>query len=117
MTQQDQDIGNEKPYHEGDDLEIDVSVTEDGSAKDITGAEITWVLAESQGGAAKIEKSTSGGGVTITDAANGKFTITVEGSDTKDLAGHHYHEAEVTDNVGQTSTVLTGTFQIQQDTA
>lgn len=54
-------------------------------------------------------KSTADGGVSITDAANGKFTVTLAPADTKTLAvGTYYHEAEVTDSLGNVSTVTVG---------
>lgn len=73
-------------------------------AKDLTGLTIKWALSniDPNSGAisttAVLEKATGGNGITITDAVNGKFEVTIDPGDTSDLApGVYYFEAEVFD--------------------
>lgn len=77
---------------------------------DITGASVKWALKKSVFSASNaVYKDTATGGVSITDAAAGKFTVALAPSDTVTLKpGDYYHEAEVTDAAGNVSTVTTG---------
>ena len=96
----------------GDDKTIQVTVTDpDGDPVDLTSATIKWQAAKSLGKASAISKSTSSG-ITITDAANGEFEVTILDTDTDDLVGTYQHEAEVTFTDGTKSTVLSGTMRI-----
>lgn len=101
----------------GDDEDILVSVVDDaGAAVALTGATITWRLADTRGGTVELTKiNDSTNGVTITDAAGGTFTIHIASADTTDLAGVYYHEAQVEDAQGNKTTVLTGYAEILED--
>lgn len=94
----------------GDSKYLDFIATDNGAAVDLTGVTIKWVMKRFVSSASNdVYKDTIGGGVSITDAANGKFTVTIAPSDTKTLAvGTYYHEAEVTDALGNVSTVTVG---------
>lgn len=82
-----------------------------GNAVNITGSSIKWQAARSMGKASVLSKSTSSG-IQITDGANGEFTVTLNPSDTEDLIGNYYHEAQITAADGTISTVLFGTMKI-----
>lgn len=101
--------------YQGEDKLLEISVLdEDGNAKDITGATITWILATSpDAAAAEVTKSTGGSGVSITNAAGGVFQVTLDGSDTTSLEGNYWHEAEVEDTSGHDNTVTTGYITIK----
>lgn len=103
--------------YSGDDEDIAVTVVDDaGAAVDLTGATITWKLADSRGGTIEITKvNDSTSGVTITNAAAGEFTIHLSATDTDSLAGVYYHEAQVEDSLGHKTTVLTGYAEIVED--
>lgn len=88
----------------GDTKIIEVTVTENNSPVDLTGASIKF-------GFDTVLKEV-GSGITITDAVNGIFEVKLDPKDTQDLSGLKYYECEVTDNVGNVSTVLNGTLVI-----
>lgn len=106
-------------YFSGDNLDILFTVSDGdnpGNPKDLTGASIDWVLAKQQGKAPLITKSI-GSGVTITDAANGKGTVSIQQADTENLKGDTYwHELQVTVG-GKRSTSMYGDFIIESDSA
>lgn len=109
-----QDISN---HHQGDALDINVTVEdESGTAVDLTGASAEWLLKENAGDSdtnALLTKSTSGGGVEITDAANGQLVIHIETGDTGSLTGQKHHRLRVTDSSSDRVTVFTGTFTVE----
>lgn len=103
----------------GDNLEITVTV-DDGnnppSIKNLTGAtKIMWAVSDSAGSTIKLSKDLSGG-ITITDAVNGKFQVVVSSADLEPLSGSFYHEAKVKDAAGKISTVMYGTFELKPNT-
>ena len=92
----------------GDDKLIEVAVLDKvGDPVSISGATIRWRASRSFGKAVAISKSTSSG-ISITDAANGEFQVTLTPSDTASLKGPYFHEAEVEFGDGKKSTVLQG---------
>jgi hypothetical protein len=81
----------------------------------LTGASVKWAMKKTIFNATPdVHKDTVSGGINITDAAAGKFTITLAPTDTTDISGSYYHEAEVTDAIGNVSTVLAGTVTINR---
>lgn len=82
----------------------------EGAAVNISGATILWQAGRSFGKASTISKSTSSG-ISITDGANGQYTVTLDASDTDSMSGTYYHESEMTLN-GVKTTVLTGTMKV-----
>jgi hypothetical protein len=88
---------------------IDVDTTDDGDVINLTGATIKWVMKRKQ---TTVYKDTVNGGITITDAANGLFTINLGREDTTALYGDYEHEAEIIDALGNESTVLFGRVSI-----
>ena len=120
MAKEDQDIGSfEEPFVRGDSKTIKVTVTQpDGSVKDITGASVEWAMSPKHSTTSTLSKSTSSGGISITDAGSGKFEVSLDPSDTESLDGGQYeHEAEVTDSSGNVTTVLRGTVYLDEDSA
>lgn len=96
----------------GDSFTIVVNAkNQDDSAMNLNGATIKWALKRSVTSTAIINKTTSSG-IAITDSTNGIFKITLAPTDTTALHGYYYHEAEVTDQSGNISTVFTGTATI-----
>jgi len=109
-------------YVAGDDLRIEVTVTDGDSnndPKDLTGAAAEFVVAPSRGDDPVLEKSTDDD-IEIVDAAAGRLDIPIDGSDTQGLGGGRsraYHvELEVRDAADNVATVLEGEWTIYQDT-
>lgn len=120
MTRGNQDIGTDPddPFVAGDDAEIEITVYQDdtnSSPEDLTGATVKWVLSATAGGAPIIEKDNgSTGGASINSpATDGVFTVVLQPSDTEDLEGVYYHEAEVVLSAGDESTVTTGHIRVR----
>jgi hypothetical protein len=122
MTATDETVPDRgEEYIEGDTARLVVTVTDDaGDAVNLTGATAAFALARTRGGDPLVTKSTDGGGITLTDPANGELTITIDGADTADLGSprgrRHYYEVTIRDGSGQTVTVTTGTWTIHEDT-
>jgi len=97
----------------GDTKTLVISVKDaSGNPVNITDASIKWQAGRSFGKASSISKATGGSGISITDAANGVFTVTLNPSDTESLKGTFYHEAQVTGSDSAISTVISGTMKI-----
>lgn len=98
----------------GDDKLLTVTVTDgEGEPVDLTGAQkIRWQLGKGPGKTPIVEKAL-GQGIEVTDGPGGIFTVTLDSADTEALKGSYYHEAEVIDEDGNVSTVLTGTVTIE----
>lgn len=83
---------------------------------DLTGAkEIKWTLKISAGSTEKLiyKEFSSNNGIEITNSGpvpedENIFQIQLNPEDTLNLKGTYYHEAEVTDNQGNVSTVMVG---------
>lgn len=113
MTDTGQDVGTSgDPYYEGDTLEIIVDVTEDGSAKDLTNSSASWEVSKGPDRRTELSGSDSGVDVSITDAANGEVTITVDEGATDGMVGAYHHQLRVTDSVGDKAVVTTGRLEI-----
>lgn len=92
----------------GDTTNVDVVV--DNTL--LAGASIKWAMKRSVKSENILFRETPLG-IVITDAVAGIFTLRLECSDTKDLVGAFYHEAELTDAIGNVSTIMTGTIVIK----
>jgi hypothetical protein len=109
--------GQDVTMWSGDDIALVVTVTTDGTtAVDITAYTINYVLQNAVDQyTQRVSKATGGSGITITDAINGEFTVTLADTDTSTYSGTYYHEAQVTDGSGNKYTVMTGTVTIKKD--
>lgn len=100
----------------GDTKTIEVTVRDElAVVVDLTGASIQWKLAKSPASqSTKISKSTTSG-ITITDATNGVFQVSLDAADTANLSGTYYHEAEVLDASSNKTTVMSGYVDLRTD--
>ena len=110
MTKRNQDF----TMWRGDRKNIIIQVVDsEENVVNITGASIVWIMLNPIN---ELDKSTAGGGIVLSDAPNGEFTIVIMPSDTEDFEGeYYYHEAEVTDYLGNVSTVTVGSVALMQD--
>lgn len=92
----------------GDSKEIIVTIAD----VDLFGCTIKWVAKRRVSDAQHKIKKDNLDGVSITTAST--FTITLKPSDTKGLSGSYYHEAEITDAVGNVSTIMIGSMSIER---
>jgi hypothetical protein len=92
----------------GDTKNVVVTV----AGTDLTGATIKWALKKSVSSTVANVSKTTSDGISISDAAGGVFTIALAPADTVNLKNDYYHEAEVTDQQGNVSTVMTGRISI-----
>lgn len=96
----------------GDTKTLQITVLdEQGQPLDITGAAVRWWASPSPYVRPPLIKKEIGNGLTLTDAAHGRFTVELAAADTQDLRGSFYYEAEVEDD-GAINTVLSGTFTV-----
>jgi hypothetical protein len=101
-------------HYAGDTLTIRVTTKyADGSIVDLTGSNLEWVLAKSVSDSPDISKSTSSGGIVVSDAEAGRFEIKLDPVDTESLSGSYYHEAELTKSNGDTVTILVGNITVR----
>lgn len=109
MAKTDQDF----EMFQGDDKELHVLVTdEDGMPVDLTGATVTWKMYRSFKDEATVKDITSG--ISIPSPLNGIFIVTLLPSDTENIFGGFFHEAQVKDIRGMVTTVMTGHIRIKQ---
>lgn len=84
-----------------------------GAALDITGSAISWEMAQAVDATPEITKTLLSG-IVITRAFTGKFTITLNPSDTAALTpGTYYHECKITLQGGEAFTLFSGPFEIE----
>jgi uncharacterized membrane protein len=96
----------------GDSKTLAVTVRDaDNVVVDLSGYTITWALSASVYDAEPLVSKTIGSGITVVDAAAGRFNVTIDPDDTADLRGAYYFEAEIVLS-GSVTTVLTGTATI-----
>lgn len=118
MTKTEQNVGGpEDPYFAGDSITLEVTVEKaDGSIIDLSGASISWALADHSGADPLLDDTDSTVTINITDAANGELEVVIDSGATDPYNGKKYHELEVESESGDKTTVLTGAFIIRQDT-
>lgn len=124
MTVTDEDIppGRAERYIAGDSLEIQVSVTERGGETplDLSSAEFTFAVAFIQGRQPIIEKTTDDG-ISIVKPTEGLVSISVDGKETADLGKpsgqDFYYELTIKNAAGNVATVVSGQWEIYDDTA
>src|SRR6185437_701627 len=100
---------------QGDAKSIVFTITDaSGNPYDLTDVEnINWALSALPVTDALIQKSKTGGGISVNSpATDGIFTVTLEATDTAALVGAFYHEAQIIDSEGNPDVVATGTATI-----
>lgn len=98
----------------GENIERTFEIDEDGSDKDISGASLEWYILPSRSSDpadALIDHDTSGVSLTISDAAAGEVTLSVDQGVTDDLAGPYWLRL-VVDDSGSGKQVWGGEFSI-----
>lgn len=118
VTKTEQNVGGpDDPYFAGDSITLDVTVEKaDGTAFPLSGATISWVLADHSGADPLLDDSDSSVTTNIVDSANGELEVVIDSGATDNYNGKKYHELEVEASSGDKTTVLTGAFIIRQDT-
>lgn len=94
----------------GDTAEIDFTIFDRvGVPLDLTGVKIEWQMAWTASTPALISKSTTNGGITLTNAQAGQMKVLLAHADTTALfPGTYYHETKVLDSQGDIATAATG---------
>lgn len=91
----------------GDYITLDFTAKEEsGAALNLTGLTLKWSLGRTSDGPPLLTK-TIGSGITVTDAAAGKFKVELDQADTQKFSGAYYHEAKAF-NVSRPYTIFTG---------
>lgn len=104
-------------YIAGESLTQEFTVEEDGSAKDISGAEIEWSLLPNRGADAadaELDDSDSGVSASIVDAANGRVDVAIDQDVTTGLGGDRYWQRLVVDDSGSGKQIWGGTVRIDR---
>jgi hypothetical protein len=101
----------------GDTKRLEVTVRDEaGAIVNITSASIRWWMAKTVNATAFTLQKAVGSGVTVVDAAAGRFDVLLVATDTRTLTpGAYYHECEVVDSGGQVSTVFRGALVLEKD--
>jgi len=117
MTYEDQDITEH--FYSGNKKTIEVTVyNADGSLKDLSNCEITYVLMNRKDyGIIYLRKSTHNGVSEIKVTGLGTCEIYLYGADTYNLYGKFRHHVNVVDENGDEETVLTGLVEIHKTSA
>ncbi len=98
-------INQDVEVYQGEDVTVEVTIT----STDITG----WTLKAVFGGS--VLKDNGGvGGISITDAANGVFEITLSDTDTDSLAPREYTWGVKRDDEGSEAVLSVGKFTVKQ---
>lgn len=103
------------------DITIQYTVKDkSGNIVDLTGSHIKWQVKKTYKTDALITKQSDAGGIVITDAVNGVFSIILDAIDTLNIApGDYKHEAIVTNSAGKSVTLTdlglsVGDFQLRE---
>lgn len=115
MSHQIQNLIGENALHEGDNAEIDVTVTEDGTAggtpTNLTGLLGATYAMDTPLGVRVITK-TLNAGVTVEVAGSGLMKITLDDTDTQGIPGIYTHVLRIKDSANNKITVFTGEIEI-----
>lgn len=97
--------------YSGNTKNILVSVTSDGGASvTLDGSSVKWTLKEHDVSEAFLLQKTNGSGVSF---VGGQIKIALSPADTSALEGTYYHECELTDAIGNVSTIFEGYITIK----
>lgn len=85
-----------------------------GNAIDLSGvSDIVWAAQRDLNSSPVVRKTMTGGGITFkTDGTDGKFQVSLTGTDTTALTGFYLHAAVTIDGSGNASTAATGRMQV-----
>lgn len=109
-------INQDFEIYQGEDRYIEVIVYEDDDntkKKNIQGATISWICKKKVDSTIAILSKTVDSGITITDATNGVFMISLSATETKDLYQRYYHEAKIVLN-NKNNILLTGNMIVKE---
>lgn len=106
MTEENQDF----TMYQGEAKTI-TATEKDG--EDVTGQDITYIIADEPTDSPEITKDTAGGGVDTSAGSASEFEIHLDPTDTQDISGQYYHEARIDDGAGTESVLFTGEVQIR----
>lgn len=101
-------------FRAGEDVTIAVDIDElDGTAEDLNGDDLIWVMIPSNGHRAVLRK-TIGDGITVTDESGGQASIAVTSDNTKNLeAGTYRHELWLKQADGDYETIFISAIRLQ----
>lgn len=101
----------------GTDLTLTGLIAKDrnGTVIDLTGATIKWRVGP-RGRFSTLKTLDTSDGVTVDDAATGKYSLDLDGADSANWTpGRLRHAVEVTESGGQIHTVLEGFITLERD--
>jgi hypothetical protein len=111
------DITPPDPYGAGESLTQQITIEESGSAKDISGASVDWVLVPDRGddvSEALLTSSDSGVTVSIVDGANDRLDVTIDQDVTTDYGGQRYWQRLTVDDASNNKQIWSGPFPIDR---
>ena len=103
--------------YSGDDKTIIVTINNnDNQAVNLSGLLAAQFVAKKYAKSSTVDiTKTLGGGITITDASNGKISIVLDSADTASLdPGEYYTETRIQDSSSRTGTVSVGIMTLKQ---
>lgn len=109
------DLGSpDQPTYLGEDLLIPFRIERaDGLPQDLTGWALTFTARDQLGDSQALVQKTTGSGITITDTAGGRGTITIARADTAALTpGDKYFDLSRTD-AGQNGVLTSGRWPLR----
>lgn len=110
------DIQPPESYDAGESLTQEFTIEQpDGSAKDISGATVTWELVPDEGddsGEAILDDGDSGVSVTIVDGPNGRVDVAIGQDLTTDRGGQRDWQRLTVDDTGDGKQIWSGPFPI-----
>jgi hypothetical protein len=98
----------------GDDWSRQITWSINSVPVNITGYSVTVKISAQKGQETPDIELTVGSGVTLIDAANGKFSLTVTDAQSLYLKGVYFYDVKMTSAGGQDDTILEGTFNIRE---
>lgn len=97
-------------FYSGDSRNLVITVNDSNNQPiDLTGAKIEWIVTDDT---TTILSKSVNSGITISNAAEGQFTITLLATETRKFSGSYQHMGRVTLSDGSSSIVLVGTITI-----
>ncbi|MBT2729445.1 hypothetical protein J7E63_21365 [Bacillus sp. ISL-75] len=96
----------------GDSKNLIVTVTkDDGSFVDLNGTTVKWGLRKKENSTINEVSKTTDDGITL---LGDEITIKLDPTDTLNLLGIYFQECELTDQLGNVSTIFTGGVKINR---